>query len=82
QPGYSNETARNVDEEVKQIVNSCYEKAKKILSENRNILNAIASRLMEKEIIESDEIEDLFQHNHRTPNGGAGGTNPVNNNVS
>lgn len=64
QPGYSDETARNVDEEVKQIVNACYEKAKKILSENRHILDAIASRLMEKEVIESEEIEELFKHNN------------------
>ncbi len=79
QPGYSNETAKNVDEEVQQIVNACYEKAKKILSENRHILDAIAARLMEKEIIESEEIEDLFQHNNTiSPRG----TNSLNHNVS
>ncbi|MEI7528591.1 MAG: ATP-dependent zinc metalloprotease FtsH [Elusimicrobiota bacterium] len=58
--GYSNETSRIVDEEIKRIVNECYVKAKAALSENRKALDAIAARLIENEVIDAVEITDII----------------------
>ncbi len=58
--GYSNETSRIVDEEIKRIVNECYVKAKAALSENRKALDAIAARLIENEVIDAVEISDII----------------------
>ncbi len=57
QPGYSNETAKNVDDEVKRIVQECFARTKEILTANRAALDAIASVLIEKEIIDSAEMD-------------------------
>jgi cell division protease FtsH len=60
QPGYSNETARSVDEEIKRIVNDCYAKALESLTTHRKALDAIANRLIEKEVVDSAEIEEIM----------------------
>ncbi|MCG2725799.1 MAG: ATP-dependent zinc metalloprotease FtsH [Elusimicrobia bacterium] len=57
QPGYSNETAKNVDDEIKRIVSECYAKAKEMLLDKRHLLNSLAERLLEKEVLGSDEID-------------------------
>ncbi len=67
QPGYSNETARSVDEEIKRIVNDCYMKAKAALTGNRAALDAIAGRLMEKEVVEAEEIDSLIAASKAAP---------------
>ena len=51
QKGYSEKTAAIVDEEVKSIVDSCYDRAEKILRENEEILHSCANLLIEKEKI-------------------------------
>ncbi|GAB4028216.1 MAG: ATP-dependent zinc metalloprotease FtsH [Elusimicrobiota bacterium] len=61
QPGYSNETSRNIDEEVKRIVNDAYFKAKNILIENKQLLDKLASTLMEKETVDGVEIDEMIQ---------------------
>lgn len=60
QPGYSDETSRNIDEEVKRIVNDAYFKAKNILIENKTVLDKLASVLMEKETVDGSEIDDMI----------------------
>jgi cell division protease FtsH len=60
QAGYSNETARIVDEEVKRIVSDAYMKAKAALTGNRKALDAIAERLIENEVIDAVEIDSLI----------------------
>jgi cell division protease FtsH len=58
--GYSNETARSVDEEIKRIVSDCYMKAKAALTGNRKALDAIANRLIENEVIDAAEIDAIM----------------------
>ena len=58
--GYSNETARSVDEEIKRIVSDCYMKAKAALTVNRKALDAIAGRLIENEVVDGAEIDALI----------------------
>ena len=57
---YSEETASRIDEEVKKIIDECYAEAKRIISENMNVLHASAKLLMEKERITREEFEALF----------------------
>lgn len=59
--GYSENVANLIDTEVKRIVDECYDKAKKILSENENVLHECAKLLLEKEKISRDEFEALFE---------------------
>ena len=58
--GYSNETARSVDEEIKRIVSDCYMKAKAALTGNRKALDGIANRLIENEVIDAAEIDAIM----------------------
>ena len=60
QKDYSEETARDIDEEVHAVIQHAYEVAKKILSENRAKLVQIAGVLIAKETIEGEELETLF----------------------
>ena len=58
---YSEEIARAVDEEVRAIMDQCYETARQILTENREMMNHIASVLLEKESLEREEFLQLMQ---------------------
>jgi len=57
--GYSEETARVVDAEVKRIMDEASARARTILTERRAILDAVAAVLIEKETIERDEFEKI-----------------------
>ncbi|MBO6128079.1 MAG: ATP-dependent zinc metalloprotease FtsH [Pseudobutyrivibrio sp.] len=58
--GFSDATAKAIDDEVKNIIDSCYEKAVKILKDNEQILHKCAKLLLEKEKIGREEFESLF----------------------
>lgn len=58
---YSEATAYSIDKEAHQIIEHCYQQAKKLLEENINKLHRIASTLLEKETIERSEFEALMQ---------------------
>ncbi|HHU71270.1 MAG TPA: ATP-dependent zinc metalloprotease FtsH [Clostridiales bacterium] len=60
---YSENVANRIDEEVKSIIDECYEEAKKILTEHRDILDACADLLIERERIGREEFEGLFVKN-------------------
>ncbi len=58
--GYSDEVAARIDEEVKRIVDDCYARAKEMILANREVLDASAALLLEKEKIGRVEFEQLF----------------------
>ena len=58
--GYGEEVAGKIDKEVKAIIDECYAKAKTIIEEHRDILEACAKLLLEKEKITSEEFGALF----------------------
>ena len=58
--GYSEEIAGAIDEEVKDIINDCYDKAKDIILKHKNVLEACTELLLEKERITREEFEALF----------------------
>jgi cell division protease FtsH len=57
---YSEETAHLIDEEVKRIVNDAYIKAKDLLQENLGKLKILANTLLEKEVLDGEEVKRLL----------------------
>ncbi|MDV2998787.1 MAG: ATP-dependent zinc metalloprotease FtsH 4 [Chroococcopsis gigantea SAG 12.99] len=57
----SDDTARAIDEEVKGIVEQGHQQALQILGSNRDLLEKIAGQILEKEVIEGDELQGLLQ---------------------
>lgn len=60
---YGEQIAGDIDQEVKRIVDECYAKAKKLINENRKVLDSCAALLLEKEKISREEFEGLFVQN-------------------
>ena len=60
---YSEEVAAMIDKEVKAIIDSCYERAKEILTEHRDLMDDIANTLLEKEVIDAEELDRLINEN-------------------
>jgi cell division protease FtsH len=58
---YSEDTAIQIDKEVKRIVNGGYENAKRLLSNNRETLERIAQALLEREVIDANEVKMLME---------------------
>ena len=58
--GYGEEVAGKIDKEVKRIIDECYAKAKSIIKEHNDVLEACAKLLLEKEKITSEEFGALF----------------------
>ncbi|MDR2040826.1 MAG: ATP-dependent zinc metalloprotease FtsH [Tannerella sp.] len=57
---YSEETAKRIDEEVQRIVNTQYERAKSILEEHADKHHQLGERLLESEVIYSEDMEHIF----------------------
>jgi cell division protease FtsH len=57
---YSEETARVIDEEVKQIIAGAHEVARRVLRDNRDILERVTRYLLEKEVMEGDELRAMM----------------------
>jgi len=58
---YSEDTAIQIDKEVKRLVSGGYDSAKQILSNNRETLERIAQALLEREIIDANEVKMLME---------------------
>ncbi|GAB4399019.1 MAG: ATP-dependent zinc metalloprotease FtsH [Microscillaceae bacterium] len=57
---YSEETAKIIDEEVKHIIDGCYDRAKQLLVDKREALEIVAQELLDKEIIFQTDLERLI----------------------
>ena len=64
---YSEKTAEEIDDEVKGLVMSAYAEAKRILTENREILDKFAAALLEQETMDNDEIEAMMREDGAQP---------------
>ncbi|MDE7379552.1 MAG: ATP-dependent metallopeptidase FtsH/Yme1/Tma family protein, partial [Clostridia bacterium] len=58
---YSEETAKMIDEEVREIISTQHERARKLLTENRSILDNMARVLIERETIYTEEVDLLME---------------------
>jgi cell division protease FtsH len=57
---YAEETALKIDVEIKRILTEAHEKARQILRDHRDILDRLSERLLEKEVIEADELKAIM----------------------
>ncbi len=60
---FSDHTAATIDEEVTQLVNRAYDRAKQVLTENRDVLDKLANMLVEQETVDADELQILLSNN-------------------
>ncbi|MBR8827441.1 MAG: ATP-dependent zinc metalloprotease FtsH3 [Gomphosphaeria aponina SAG 52.96 = DSM 107014] len=60
---FSDETAAAIDEEVHNLVEQAYRRAKEVLVNNRHILDKLAQILVEKETVDAEELQDLLATN-------------------
>lgn len=58
---YSEDTAKNIDEEIRSIIGSCYEETKRIITKYRELLDKIVLVLLEKETLDADEFSAFFK---------------------
>ena len=56
---YSEQTAVEIDKEVRRIIDECYARAKKELSANKDKLKLLAEKLLEKEVMDLEEVKNL-----------------------
>nr|WP_199309680.1 MULTISPECIES: ATP-dependent zinc metalloprotease FtsH3 [Synechocystis] len=61
---FSDETAASIDAEVSRLVDQAYQRAKEVLVENRGILDQLAEMLVEKETVDSEELQTLLASNN------------------
>ncbi|MBU6390982.1 MAG: ATP-dependent zinc metalloprotease FtsH [Planctomycetota bacterium] len=64
---YSDKTAVIIDEEVTNIIAACYEKTRKLLSENRDKLELLAKKLEEEEVLDGDQVLELLNIEKKRP---------------
>ncbi len=57
---YSEDTAERIDKQVSKIVIENYDRAKKLLSDNIDILHKLAKELLEKEVLNAEELDELI----------------------
>ena len=60
QRDYSEQVAYEIDQEIKRIVDERYDLAKKLLTENRDMLEKISKELLDKETIDEKEFEAIM----------------------
>jgi len=68
---YSEATALAIDNEVREIVLSCYHRAKKILEDNIELLHKLAQALLEKETLDGPAIDEILGLKHKPAEGSA-----------
>lgn len=57
---YSEETAKKIDEEINRLIKNSYDRAKKVLKENLDILHSLSELLLEKETVLGKELDELI----------------------
>jgi len=57
---YAEDTAREIDTEVRRIVNAAHERARTLLADHRDTLDRVARRLLEKEVIDGEELREII----------------------
>jgi len=58
---YSEETAQIIDSEIRKIVTDSYNRAKEIIEKNLSILHKLANTLLEKEVLDSNQIDAIIK---------------------
>ena len=64
---YSDKIAYEIDEEIRKIVNSCYDKAKEIVSSHRDVLDNIVHELLVYETLTKEDLDNILQYGRKEP---------------
>ncbi|HEX7356392.1 MAG TPA: ATP-dependent zinc metalloprotease FtsH [Ignavibacteriaceae bacterium] len=64
---YSEKTAIEIDDEIRGIINSAFDRAVKILSDNMDLLHKLSQELLEREILDADEIDRIIRGENLPP---------------
>ena len=57
---FSEDTAATIDSEVSELIDAAYKRATRVLTDNRKVLDSMAEMLIERETIDSEDIQDLI----------------------
>lgn len=60
---YSEKYAAEIDDEIERIISELYAKTKQLIEEHKNVLEAVSKELLEKETLNEDEFEKIYQEN-------------------
>ncbi|HEX6909341.1 MAG TPA: AAA family ATPase, partial [Longimicrobium sp.] len=60
QRNYSEETAREIDGEIRGLIDGTYERVRKLLTQDRQVLEVLAQRLLEKEVVDEGELREIM----------------------
>ncbi|HET7463582.1 MAG TPA: hypothetical protein VFJ82_20175, partial [Longimicrobium sp.] len=63
---FSEETAREIDREIRGLIDGTYERVRRILSDDRAVLEVLSQRLLEKEVVDEAELREIMQLPPRT----------------
>jgi cell division protease FtsH len=63
---YSEQTAREIDNEIRGLIDGTYERVRRILTDDREVLEVLAKRLLEKEVVDEAELREIMQLPPRT----------------
>jgi cell division protease FtsH len=58
---FSEQTAQDIDEELKELIENCYTRAKNLISKHIESLHAVANALLEKEVLDGQEIDSIIR---------------------
>jgi cell division protease FtsH len=61
---HSEETAREIDKEIRSIIDGLFQQTKTLLEDKKDILERLTERLLEKEILENEELKEVIDGNH------------------
>jgi cell division protease FtsH len=64
---YGEETAQRIDAEVKRLLDDAHDRARQIITDRRQLLDTVTRRLLEKEVIEGDELKQLIAESEALP---------------
>jgi cell division protease FtsH len=64
---HSEQTAREIDEEVKRIIDESMEKVRQILASRKEVLEALSKRLIEREVIDGVELKEIIEATSQIP---------------
>ena len=62
EPNYSDAIAYEIDKEMRTIVDECYERTRKLLTERRDKLDLLANTLLEKETLDGEQVRQLMEY--------------------
>jgi cell division protease FtsH len=64
---YSEKTAIEIDDEIREIINSAFDRAVKILNDNMDLLHKLSAELLEREILDAEEIDRIIRGENLPP---------------